>query len=66
MSVNPGTLVADVCHFKEVGIQPSLLNRLLEERFMGPRGARGDNHPVKFMLLDLLLDQFLGILGTCI
>ncbi len=62
--MNPGTLVADIDHLKEVPVQTGIAQGLLKERLMGTRRTGCYDHPVQLVLLDLLLDNLLGILGT--
>jgi len=54
--MNPGILFPDTDEFQKVRIQPCFLHRLFEERFMGPRCARSNDHPVETVFFDVLLD----------
>ncbi len=62
--MDPGVLVADVGHVKEVLVQPGLADSLLKKRFMGSGGTGGHDHPVDPLFLDDILHLFLGILGA--
>ena len=62
--VHPGTLVADVGHLKQIGIEAGLCHRVAEQRLMGSRGAGGHHHPIQIVFSDLLLDPILGIVGA--
>ena len=60
--VHPRALVADVGHLEQVRVQPRLADSLLEQRLVGTRRARGDDHPVQAVCFDFLLDPLLGVL----
>ena len=57
--VDPGALVADVGHRKEVLVEPALAQRLLEEDLVRPRRTGGHHQPVEPVLLDHVLDVLL-------
>ncbi len=62
MHVDPGTLIPDIGHLEEITVEAGLPDRVLEERLMGSRSARGNNDPIQFVFFDDLLKQLLGIL----
>ena len=62
--VNPGALIPDVGHLKEVLVEAGFLDGLLEGGFMGARRAGGHHHAVEVVLLDPFLDESLGVLGA--
>ncbi len=66
--VNPGALVADVCHVVEVLVQSSVPAGLPEQRLVGPRCAGSDDDPVQVVIGDGLGDGLetvlcAGVLG---
>ena len=56
-AVHPASLVANVGHFKEVGIEPRPPDRLAKDRLVRTGRTRGDNDAVQVVFLDLVLDQ---------
>ena len=46
IAVYPGTLIANISHFKEIFINPRIEYGFLKERFMGTRGAGGYNNAI--------------------
>ncbi len=64
LGVDPGILVADVGHFKQVFVQPAGLQGFHEHRFVGLGAAGGHDHPVELVLLDFFLDFLLGVLAA--
>ena len=54
--MNPGTLVADIHHLKQVGVQTCFTTGASEQGFMGPGRARGDHHTVEVLLFYGLFD----------
>ena len=55
--MDPGTLVADIGHLKEIGIETHFTNRIPKERLMGPRCTGGHDNPVQVEFLHPLLNQ---------
>ena len=55
--VDPGALVADVRHLKQVRIEPRLFHGLPEQRLMRSRRTRGHDYFVQLVLFDTLLDS---------
>ena len=66
MHMDPGALITDIGHFKEVLVQAGFSDGLLEQRLMGSRGARGHYHPIQIMFLYHFLYLLLGVLGASI
>ena len=62
--VDPGILVADVGHFKQVLVQSAGLQSFHEHRFVGFGAAGGDHHPVELVFLDFFFDFLLGVLAA--
>ena len=62
--MDPGVLVADVGHLKEITVQTGLLAVLLEKPFVGAGRAGGDDHAGQFVLLDHFAHLDGRILGT--
>jgi len=62
IGMDPGALVADVDHLDQAAVEPGVLEGLLKERFVGPGGAGGDDHPVQPVFPDLFLEHLLGVL----
>ena len=62
--VHPGTLVADIGHLKQVGIESGFGQRIAEQRLVGSRCAGGHYHPIQIVFGDLLLDPILSIVGA--
>jgi hypothetical protein len=58
--VDPRALLAYVGHLEEVRVQPRFLECLAEGRLVHPGGARGNDHPVEPLILDVVLDQVLA------
>jgi hypothetical protein len=59
--VYPGVLVADIGHFEQVLVQAGIPDGLLEQGFVGARGAGGHHHAVDAFFLD---DRFHVVLGV--
>ncbi len=60
----PGTLVADIGHFKEIRVEPGIAHGFLEQRFVGPRRTGSHDNAVELLFFDDLNHLLLGILGT--
>ena len=54
--MDPGAVLADVGHLQQVGVQPGLAHRLLEQGFVGPVTAGRHHHTVEVMFSDLAVD----------
>ncbi len=53
--VNPGVLIPDIGHFKQILVEARIPDGLLEKSFMGSGGAGGHHHPVDLLFNDDLL-----------
>ena len=62
--MDPGTLVADIGHLKEVGIEARVAHGFLEKRFVGAGRTGRHHHPVEALFLDNLGHFILGVLGA--
>ena len=62
--MNPGALVTDIGHLKEIGIESHFTDRVSKKRLMGPRCAGGHHDTVQVEFLHPLLDQFQGVCRT--
>ncbi len=62
IGMDPGTLITDVDHLKEVPVEASIFQGFLKKRFMGPWGTGCDDHTVQLLILDGLFDLLLRIL----
>jgi hypothetical protein len=60
--MDPGTLIPDIGHLKEVTVETGLPDRVLKERFVGSGSARGHKDTVQIVFFDRLLNHFLGVL----
>ena len=57
-------MVSDVGHFKEIRVEAAGLQGILEEWFVGRRGAGRNDNTIEPMFFDHLFDLVLGILRT--
>ena len=64
--VAPGTMLTDVDHLQQVGIQPRLPYHLLEQRLVRPMTTRSHHHPVEALLSDSLSNRSLPLLETAV
>ena len=64
LGMDPGVLVADIGHFKEIFVEAARLEGLHKHGFVGFGAAGGHHHPVKLMLDDFFFDLVLGILAA--
>ena len=62
--MNPGAVLPDIGHFEVILVNAALPERIAEQRFQGPGGAGGHNHPVELFFLDGLRDGIGRIGGT--
>src|SRR5208283_2501512 len=62
--VDPGILVADIGHLKEVFVQTAVFESLLEKRLMGPGRTGRYDDPVEPVLFYDLLHFLLAVLGA--
>ncbi len=62
--VDPGAVLADVGHLAEEGVEARTLGGIAEGLLVHPRGAGGDDDPVKVLLGDRLLQQVLPRVGA--
>ena len=62
--VYPRILFPDVGHLEQMRIQPGSPKRLLEQRLVRARRARGHHHPIQSILLNPLPNALLGVLRT--
>ncbi|GAH46854.1 unnamed protein product, partial [marine sediment metagenome] len=56
--MDPGTLVSDIDHFKEIRVHPRLPANRPEKRLVGTGRTGGNHNPIQVVLLDPLLDFF--------
>ncbi len=56
IGVNPGALLTDIGHFKEVGIEPYRSDSISVGDLVHSRGAGSYHDPVKAKILDVVLD----------
>ena len=62
--MDPGTLVADIDHLDQTGIQTRVFQGLLKKRFMGSGRTGGNDNPVQVVGDNGLFQRFHRILGT--
>ena len=64
MFVHPRVLVADVCHFEKIFVEPGVDQGFLKQGFMGFRRAGGHDNPIQSVFRDDPAHGLLGILGA--
>ncbi len=62
--MNPGILVADVAHFKEIFVQAGIYQCFLKKRFMGFGRAGRHHDTIQIFFLDDLRHNILRVLGA--
>ena len=60
--VHPGTLIANVGQVEQIGIEPHLVDGLLEQRLVRAWRARGHHDAVELVLGDDMLHRVLRVL----
>jgi hypothetical protein len=62
--MDPGALVADIGHLKEILVQTGVSEHILEGGLMSAGRAGRHHHPVEMVLFDHLHHLALGVLGA--
>jgi hypothetical protein len=60
----PGTVFSDIRHLEEIGIESGFLDSVAKGWLMQQRRTGSDNNPVKFQILDVILNHALSRVGA--